>query len=724
MTFSTHDDVVSIIRHSGKSLHMKVVTPDLDGTFRTSLQLQKQVEIVPSSSSQRSINSTPRVDNSHKGLYGSVTSHSLGATLPRETVIDDLPHPQQPTRGGESPNLERLNKSGWDSSQDEATNTPSTPSHVQKFSYLHPAGMAQQHSPKKQPASPAYQGSSTSLSSTSESSQTIPEGVPHVTKSATLQPNQMGFLPASGNSSEDEQDESEFTKALKLGKEKLANSPAIRKRSNTLPSKTRNLAAQRARMANRGPAECPVTGSKRNQDNTAPNSKQPLVAALMRKIDSVPMESDHVTKSSDEDDSFSKTPPARSKSQIGHSEKAAPPAPKPKPQYRRAYTVDPRHHDMRVDGTSVHHLPKEAPGATGRSGSELEHREEANSDDEGSSGRMNWKSVLRPVKRTDSGRASPTPQESQRNRSNSQTKSSPAKSQLRSNEPVTNNLSEFAMESDHLPPPLPANTINNRLSIEFLDLPPPEDFMLLPGAETGETSTDLTSSPSLHQRHSRLSSGMPDRTPSPPPPPPPDSSPPREPLDHISLMGVKFPPLTKQAAFSTSTQDNMNFKVPSPIPSPMNTGSFETENTEPEAILPPNEFIPESEVQGNVGFQIPTPPGFEIPTPPTEDMAGPSKNGAPPDLDEAIRQLQLLSEDLTTAPPASKGASTLSKLGQDTSSMKPETVVPAPPESVTVSDAQVYPQTTRSRSSTSSSNVSSLNRYNEKGCAVQCCEQV
>jgi SH3/ankyrin repeat-containing protein len=245
--------------------------------------------------------------------------------------------------------------------------------------------------------------------------------------------------------------------------------------------------------------------------------------------------------------------------------------------------------------------------------------------------------------------------------------------------------------------------------MDFLDLPPPEDFMLVSGVETGETSTDLSHNSSSHY----VSAGG-DRSPSPPPPPPPDSSPPREAFDNSPLVGVKFPPLKKQAALSTPAHDEAQFKVPSPIPSPMNAGSFEAD-AEPEAILPPQEFIHSN----NAGFQIPTPPGFEIPTPPSKDVTGTGHRDAPePDLDEAIRQLQLLSEDLTPAPIAgSKDTSPQVRKGtsskdsppqgrhqQDQGVKKPEILTPVTPEPVSIAPP------TWSRSSTSSSNVSSLAR--------------
>ena len=704
---------------------MKVVTPGLDTTLRTSVQLKEQVEIVSSSQSldRRRSNEHPVIRaNSFKSHFSAETAHQVSSAatiLQRETVIDDVPLSRQSTRGGESPHLERINQSGWDSSQDEASNTPSTPSRVHKFSYLHPAGgpqlpVTQQYSPKKQKVSPPtiHKGSSTSLSSasTSESSQSAQNSISSASKSATLPPARAGFQVAhqqagSAPSSEDEE-ESAFVKALKLGKEKLANSPVIRKRSSTMPPSMRNM-AQCSHHAKRSPAESPVIGTKSSpSEKTSPTFKQPqtfrqpLAAALMRKIDSVSLDSEQVNNSSDEDDTFNKTPPARWKSMPGPKEKApTPPAPKPKPQTRRAYTVDPRHHDTGLDNGSSHQPPF---GSSADVHVEETREEKRNSDEENGSGLMNWKSVLRPVKRTESGRGSPAPPDIQQSRNDTSSgtlNQSPRNAPHPPSEPVANNSANFSMESDSLPPPLPANTISNRLSINFLDLPPPEEFMLVPGAETGETSTE---SPSLQRQSSRPSSGRVQQTPS-PPPPPPDSSPPRELFGTSPLVGVKFPPLGRQTALPTFPQDDAPFKVPSPIPSPINAGSFENDTV---AILPPKEFIPASELQG---FRIPTPLGFEIPTPPNDDF-GAGSNGS--DLNEAIRQLQLLSEGLTTPPSVSKESSPQSKPRQDATSGKRKEAFPPPvvPEPVTVSDAPAYPPPSRSRSSTSSSNVSSLNR--------------
>ena len=712
---------------------MKVITPNLDQAItRTSIQLQQQVEIVntddfqdrqgygseqpipieapiiPSSAPMSHVMPPSSAPMSHVIPPSAPMSHvippssaPMNHVMPqRETMIDDVPT-RQSTRGEESPNLERMNQSGWDSSQDEANHTPTTPNHVHKFSYLHPTPggvpyLTQQYSPKKHKTSVGSNGgSSTSLSSTNEPTQTILEntygtGATSAHKSTTLLPSHQGYPPPSltnsSTASSDNEEESEFTKALKKGKEKLVNSPATRKRSSTMPSNARR-GIQHSHLATNSPVN-----SSKNAESTAPALREPLAAAIMRKIDSIRIDSSDQYKSSDEEDSFSKTPPTKLKSYIQpvKKEKAVPPAPKPKPQMQRAITVDPSLllDDNRQSGT-----------ITNNNTDRLVQKEQEQNSDEESTGPVNWKSVLRPVKRTESGRASPSPSD---NRNNTSQIQSPRRGSLKKPiEQVVNDLTQFGIDTgDYLPPPLPVNAY--RLSVEFHDIPPPEDFLSLAGAETRETNTDhIIGPPSLNRI---------DDYPSPPPPPPPNSSPPREPLDHSQLIGVRFPPLSKRAAtLPASTNED---KVPCPIPSPMHPSSFDAD-MESEPILPPQEFTHRSEDQG---FEIPTPPGFEISTPLPEEIVVGKKS----DLDQAIRELQLLSEDLTIAPAkTSKGTPSAHSGQQLDSSPKQQQQQPSTlPSSSTVyeppmtvdNNAVFIPPPTRSRSSTSSSNVSSLTR--------------
>ena len=321
-------------------------------------------------------------------------------------------------------------------------------------------------------------------------------------------------------------------------------------------------------------------------------------------------------------------------------------------------------------------------------------------------GGMNWKSVLRPVKRTESGRASPgLPDHSSSRSISAHRNQSPGKLQVGSGERANDNQLQFGMESGYLPPPLPA--MSNRLSAEYLDLPPPEDFLSLSGVETGETSTDdiiLAPPPPPRAVDSEGS-------PSPPPPPPPDSSPPREPLDTTELLGVQFQVGKKRTL--PSPADGAN-EVPSPIPSPVYPSSFDADmGAEPVHVLPPQEFVSSRQEMGNVGFEIPTPPGFEISTPPSVNVVpteSADNGNTEPDLNEAIRQLQQLSDTLTVTP--SENLSGTSHSSKQALSPKRSETANRRDEQVTVAESPVYTPPIRSRSSTSSSNVSSLARYN------------
>jgi hypothetical protein len=118
---------------------------------------------------------------------------------------------------------------------------------------------------------------------------------------------------------------------------------------------------------------------------------------------------------------------------------------------------------------------------------------------------------------------------------------------------------------------------------------------------------------------------------------------------------------------------------------------------------------------GNVGFEIPTPPGFEISTPPSDHVVpteSVNNGNTEPDLNEAIRQLQQLSDTLTVTPSENlSGTSHSSK--QALSPKRSETLANRRDEQVTVAESPVYTPPIRSRSSTSSSNVSSLAREAE-----------
>lgn len=669
VTYSTHDDVVNIIRNAGKSLRMKVITPLLDPTMRTSVQLQQQVEISNNSNTldQRD---RPRMDELPAKTDTLPSAFTMGHT--RETVIDDVPR-QQLRKGEESPSLDRINQSGWDSSPDEAVPTPESSNHRQKFSYLSSGAgtlpITHKHSPRQHTLpSPSQSSKAKPFLSKNERAQTFSENTV-IGKSATLSSHQQRDQPASSSSS-DEEVESEFTKAVKKGKANLTNSPA-RKRSSTMPSKaTRGRSLAGTNKDNSNSRESGLKTSK----NAPSMISQPLAQAIMRKIDSIRINQED--EFSDDEEEPKNSPP-RPKSYSGSKDKAAPPAPAPKPQMRRADTVDP----SCIGG--VDKGAKYSSQLSSTSDKQAQSDKEESLEEE--SGTMNWKSVLRPVQRTASGRGVDDYSRSRSNSSGSITKS-PRKTHVKPSETtsgfgneVNNGYQHSGRDPDVLPPPLPI--INNRLSAEFLELPPPVDFMSVPGVETGETNTDDIIPPPRHRARDSESS------PSPPPPPPPDSSPPRELLNNSGdLAGLQF-----SNGLPAVTHERDADNVPSPIPSPLNPSSFDAD-IESEALMPPYEFTLSKGAQDNVGF--------EIPTPPNDDRVTSQSNMAThkePDLDEAIRQLQQLSDDLTPTPVEKNKHSSPKK--SEMSTLKTD-------EPVTVKDSQIYVSPARNRSSTSSSNVS------------------
>lgn len=713
VTYSTHDDVVNIIRKADKSLHMKVITPLLDPTLRTSIQLQKQVEI--SNTSNTSI-ALDRGDDARKDTFPVKVEAPIKPPTPqsshkapqKETVIDDVPRQYLGNEGEESPGLDRINQSGWDSSQDEAVHTPGTPNHTQKFSYLQSSvslPIAHPHSPQK--------STTPTLSQASIVTPTFPSRgeVGHgVSKNAAVNKSAASLLPlpqkaslpliSSPDPSEENEEESEFTKALKKGKANLTNFPALRQRSSTMPSRPHKR-VQRDRLpsqSNKADHSKSTVGDLKKAQPTenTPLFRQPLAQAIMRKIDSIQIPYEN-RFSDEEDEEETKSPPM---SYSSAKEKSTPPAPKPKPQMQRANTVSPNtaaSKDKRMPW-SQNDEPSSQRGMqlSNSDASEKPAQSEKEENHDGESGVMNWKSVLRPVKRTESGRASTGPPDQSSSSSTSIHRTqSPQKVQPRPSELASgfsngkNSRMQLGMVSEHLPPLLPV--ISNRLSAEFVNLPPPVDFMSLSGVEAGETSTDDIIPPPAH--HSADS----ESSPSPPPPPPPDSSPPREPLDNSRLDGVRIP--WKTCSSPLSQEDKA--KVPSPIPSPLYPSSFEAD-VESEALLPPNEFVHCREEQTDVGFEIPTPPNHD-----TVKTNSKKDGNMQPDLDEAIRQLQQLSDDLSTTP--SDNSNSISNeyqnSKQDLSPKRPEMLAPqrGGPQMI----SPVYTPPIRSRSSTSSSNVSS-----------------
>ena len=737
---STHDDVVDIIRKAGSSLRIKVITPLSNPSMRTSIQLQKQVEISNSSptTDRRDI---PRTDSPPVKLEASRKPPALSGLdeqPERETVIDG--GPSHRGKGRESPNLDRIHQMGWDSSQsqdEESTHTPTSLGHAEKFSYLSPTAAysmspTKLEAPKLRSVTPPPTTSSDAPKPTSykHNAPRAVYGKAAITKGATLPALPMKDYPQLFHSSQSSEsdEESDFAQALKKGRKKLNNSPSQRHRSNTMPSRDNvspvssnsHLEAQLKEVKQKwstAPGQSVTrSGMKHTKSDTTPvSSNQPLVAAIMKKIDSVRIEHSDGFSSDEEEEQI------RPRTKLPPKEKSPPPPPvRPKPQFRRAHTVDFPSSTGKEEDTVG---PSSAGADTARplspwaasfkksTGSKEPIKEEPEEDKEQIDGVMNWKSVLRPVKRTESGRACEGPTPSDQSKSSGTGEKQPVR-QVQPNPKATSPVAkvfenelqkqknvnggaasansgcetlqlyepakasitssaickttaqgsfdasywrieatsgqsvtkaplenQVSMESELLPPPLPP--IDNRLSNEFIDVPPPVNFVSVIGANPGESSTDDFIPPPMQDEFD----GGP---PSPLPPPPPDSSPPREPLDSSKLDGIKFPTPEKQED-SLEPPPEGDIKVPSPLPSPLQPSSFDTE-MESEMLLPPLEFNQGKDRarKDEVGFELPPPQQNSHFHPPPSGKA--ESKGAEKDLEQMIQQLQQLSNNLDTAP--------------------------------------------------------------------------
>lgn len=737
---STHDDVVDIIRKAGSSLRIKVITPLSNPSIRTSIQLQKQVEI-SNSSPTTDRRDFPSTDSPFVKLEASSRPPALSGLdeePERETVIDG--GPPYRGKGRESPNLDRIHQMGWDSSQsqdEESIHTPSSLGHAEKFSYLSPT-TAYSMSPTKLEA-PKLRSVTPPPPTSSDASQSArykhdapraDYGKAAISKVSTLPALPMKDYPQFVHSSQSSEsdEESGFVQALKKGRKKLSTSPSQRHRSNTMPSRDNispvssnsSLEAQLKEVKQKwstAPGQSAMRSRMKHtkSDTTPLSSNQALVAAVMKKIDSVQIDNSNGFSSDEEEEQI------RPRTKLPPKEKSPPPPPvRPKPQFRRAHTVDLASDTGKEEDNTIGPLSAGAntvqphsqwAGAFKKSmGSRGTIKEEPEEDQERTDGVMNWKSVLRPVKRTESGRAceGPTPPDQskssgtgerqpvrqvqpnpkatspvakvfenelqkQKNVSGGAASPSSGHETLQLYEPAKASVTSSAMhkttaqgsfdasywsaeassgqsvakaplqnqasmESELLPPPLPP--VDNHLSTEFIEVPPPVNFVSVTGANPGESSTDDFLPPPMQDEFD----GGP---PSPLPPPPPESSPPREPLNSCEFDGIKFPTPEKQDD-SLEPPPESDIKVPSPLPSPLQPSSFDTD-MESEMLLPPHEFNQGKDraKQDEVGFELPPPQQKLHFLPPPSGKA--KSKEAEKDLDQMIQQLQQLSNNLDTS---------------------------------------------------------------------------
>ena len=586
VTYSTHDDVVSIIRKAKKTLKMKVITPVINPAHRTSIQLQKQVQVFNGTSKGVSV----KVEAPHKAQEEQID---------RETFIGDSP--KYRGVGQESPALDHMKQASWDSSQSQDEEVAHiTTAHVpEKSSYLSPAAAfsaGHLNVPTHHSFTPPPPGS---MNKAVHSEPT--QNTNWSAKSTTLPPTSKGTAIFVDSDSSISDEESEFTKALRKGKAKLANSPAMRHRSNTLPSQQKQQ-------------------TKYQQDVM----RQPLAAAIMKKIDSMKRAS-HSDFSSDDEEKMTQL--TREK-----KPKAAPPAPKPKPlahskplaHFNRAHTVDydvgPKIKQGTVADIKRAHLlsswnAQNTPMQT--AGHKADHNEDHNI------GSVDWKSSLRPLKRTASGRASPEPSSLERNVTSDDRLVSGSEGRAERYTAVSRSPlhRQPFVDTQTLPQPLPPT--DKRISAGSMEIPPPPPNFSSVHTHH-DTSTHTAIPPPSHNNY-------PSSEPSSPPPPLPNSSPPRDSFEFSNQNG----------GFVTSHTSKGSARFSGPLPSPLRPSSFE-ESFESEAHENDQQL---EAINGDVHRLHSSQLAFPGPS---------AECGTGQDLDEAIRALEQFSDSTSEHKPVKR----------------------------------------------------------------------
>lgn len=476
VTYSTHDEVVDIVRKAGQTLTLKVISP-----------LTKQKSVSTVIKEQLTPVSTPeqlrRFECPRPPVNLSGSSHSLDKIHEsppdlKETVVEGGSH-----RFKQSPVLARIDRSGWDSSQSQEEESPIQ---TNKYAFLY-------HVP---PSLPLPVGGSTNIRSypipspkNLRSNQPAPDNgrnaklVKLHQKSATLPRLPPRDYPKISSTSvgavasdpEEEEEESEFALALKKGKEKMRHSNlelSGRSRSQTLPTNVEEEDSSPTSSAATPGSQSPTLGNLASQirqasadRNTRLNRNQPRITdvskngekehlsplhgnsiaqALSQKIDSL-----NINARNDSSDEFESPKPSpvvnRPKANAVELQKEArftPPLLKPKP-LRKANT------DMGFKLPSPQTLSNENATSfpwniklkqTPKDEHKVLKEENEAEVSRGEDGNVNWKSILKPA--TTSGKASPLVQEAKRTKSRAQETS---KQETRQNPPgkVSSNVTEI-----------------------------------------------------------------------------------------------------------------------------------------------------------------------------------------------------------------------------------------------------------------------------------------
>ena len=228
VTYSTHDEVVAIVRMSGGTLHMKVVTP-LIKPKSVSQQIQQQMTVSTPESSRKS--STTSKEGSPKPIMKSSILSEL-KDGGRETIVGGGSSTLPRSRGSPAP--PRISRTGWDSSQEDIISSIRSRNKSDEMMKGHPILKSTTSNPPSEYRRPAE---SYQMSVRSKSFTLPPPDYPKAEKSSTLK--DISETDSAQNEADQEEEESPFAKALRERKSELSKCSVekLRIRANTMPEK-------------------------------------------------------------------------------------------------------------------------------------------------------------------------------------------------------------------------------------------------------------------------------------------------------------------------------------------------------------------------------------------------------------------------------------------------------------------------------------------------------
>lgn len=618
-THSTHDEVVNIVRKSGGTLAMKVITP-LIKPKSVSQQIKGQLTPINTPGTAKKDKYSPRppmLRKSSSSILNSTFQPILSAaaeTNDRETIIDYAGRQSSPV-------LPRSGKLEWDSQGEDSPTIPRK-TDVSGYSKLVSPTST---SPRSKSASILYQNGDTQGSPVQWSTNSAIQSNNEQSRAKTLpplmkhEPPKLSDYADSDSEESDEDSSSTFANALRESRAKIQRRSSLprvqqRGRLDTMPSPSSTpplrsspllvkhsvekglddkmsplqmelLKASQER-SNRVSKQQSRLTDVQMKDSKEGSNRNSLADVLSRRLDSM---NSKIKAADESDDSFEDSPRLMSGRKILSTQakttpeahvreqdtkpasKATPPSVKPKPakkeQQERPESplvgFQAQSASKQQDKTSLSNLPWEVKlRSAPRKEPGLKTPPVVNDG-------VGWKSALKP-----GGSSSPMRKTSAPHRGESQQDAAgfvlqpplhDSNQQPSWKTSAAPHREESAILSD--PPvsreqdaagfilPPPLPDSNQRLS--FVDVDPPDAFML----EMEETSTDamLDPHPLEPKSHMPLPKEKLYRPASPVPPPLPDSSPPPK-IPNVFV----FP--EDRSRESTKSPNSLPFSVPSPMP--------------------------------------------------------------------------------------------------------------------------------------------------------------